>query len=798
MKHTKHIIGFILVLASTVVINAQVGSWDRYPAATTIRQMVSNEQNLYIGTDGGVLEFSMAAGTFTSNPVLSEISNLDVRTVRLDPYDRLWLGMAKPGQLIQVIDFNTSEITSEDQLDLDEIRAFAVYGDSMFAAYKSGADGGVIYFKNQADTIQYMDLYPNFPPNAEALDRIVGLEIFDHRMVIITQESLIWTDFDLVDNLKDPANWTVFNPPQGVSPSLNNQVQASQMIDGKLYISQGHQLYETDLAHYTELIPDITISSNITGIFPDITGRIQFAVSNKLYSMEISSGQTQLIGSDYGTVNASLPGAGNSYWVGADNGFLNKTTAGLTEFYQPNMPLSRTFTQMCVWKDGILFGAGIEGLSMLYPFGWRVIEMANTTAQHPFNSLDPPSSRITDSLAFSRNNIWEDIIKRSDDHIFLSVQGRGVLELNPDDLSQATKYDTVNQVIEIADGHSNYVLPRQMAIDSRDNVWISVAFVSEGGQALTVISPDSSIHQIHHSEDGLGTRLPSALAIDSYDRVWVGGQYRKDEGDIESAGGLYLLDTHGDLDDESNHDWAQILTAGDVGLAGIDISQLEVDEFGYLWIRSNAGVQYLPVPSTFLPTTQLNSYVRANMSPVVWELSDYGVRQMEMDKRGNRWFLTEMNGIDVLQSNGVWMNGGYGFNTSNSGIIDDLTFSATFDPNTGLAYISTARGLAVMQTPFANPKSDYKSIHIYPQPFRPGVQEKVYIQGLMDNSTVKIVTINGTAIRELAATTGEVQGYEAVWDGRDDAGDLVGTGVYLLLYFTESGSSAVGKLAIIR
>jgi len=186
------------------------------------------------------------------------------------------------------------------------------------------------------------------------------------------------------------------------------------------------------------------------------------------------------------------------------------------------------------------------------------------------------------------------------------------------------------------------------------------------------------------------------------------------------------------------------------------------------------------------------------MSPVVWELSDYGVRQMEMDKRGNRWFLTEMNGIDVLQSNGVWMNGGYGFNTSNSGIIDDLTFSATFDPNTGLAYISTARGLAVMQTPFANPKSDYKSIHIYPQPFRPGVQEKVYIQGLMDNSTVKIVTINGTAIRELAATTGEVQGYEAVWDGRDDAGDLVGTGVYLLLYFTESGSSAVGKLAIIR
>jgi len=100
MKHTKHIIGFILVLASTVVINAQVGSWDRYPAATTIRQMVSNEQNLYIGTDGGVLEFSLAAGTFTSNPVLSEISNLDVRTVRLDPYDRLWLGMAKPGQLI--------------------------------------------------------------------------------------------------------------------------------------------------------------------------------------------------------------------------------------------------------------------------------------------------------------------------------------------------------------------------------------------------------------------------------------------------------------------------------------------------------------------------------------------------------------------------------------------------------------------------------------------------------------------------------------------------------------------------
>ncbi|MCF7800639.1 MAG: hypothetical protein K9N34_01345, partial [Candidatus Marinimicrobia bacterium] len=509
------------------------------------------------------------------------------------------------------------------------------------------------------------------------------------------------------------------------------------------------------------------------------------------------TGETTLRSTNLGVPQTVIPSDEDAFWVSTDEAFLRRISPDGEERFQPNMALSRTFSQIKVLEDGVLFGAGREGISMLYPFGWRVIEMADRTVQHDFNP-QTQSDRVTDSLNYFRKPIWEDVVQRSDGRLFFSVQGKGVLELDPDDLSTATRYDTTGGDIEIADGHPNYMLPRQLVLDSQDNVWVTVAFVPEGGQVLTVISPDSTIHQIHHKSDGLSTRLPSAIAIDPYDRVWIGGQYRHNEGDVESSGGLYCLDTRGDLDDEDSFRWAQVLSTSNPGLAGIDIYQLEVDAAGYLWVRSNAGVQNMRVPQNFLSTVELNAYIRANMSNVVYQLSDFTVTQMEIDQRGNRWFLTDQNGVQILQSNDVWMNGGYGYNTSNSGIIDDQTYAAGFDVESGLAYLSTGKGLAVLQTPFARPRSDYKTVTIYPQPFRPDNQEKVYIQGLMDNSTVKIITINGSVVRELASVSGEVKGYEAAWDGRDAAGDLVGTGVYLLLYYTENGDSEVGKLAVVR
>ncbi|MCF7797394.1 MAG: hypothetical protein K9N11_06480 [Lentisphaeria bacterium] len=786
---------WLSLVITTVAAHGQVGTWDFYPAATEVRQMILFDENLYLGTDGGLIKFDPASGNFIQEDLLTRITNLDVRTMHLDQYSRIWLGFSKPGQLIQAVDMATQTVVSVGQLDLDEIVDFASYGDSLFAAYRSGADGGVIYLRNQADDLQYLDLYQNFPPATSAIDRIVSIQVMDGHLILLTEESLLWTDLDL--NMKDPGNWQMVNPPQSISTTLNNYFSGAVMLNGALIVAQGSKLYQYDFSQFEEIVPSQSITGNITAIYSGFEGDIHFVNGGNLYSLTLATGETALRGTDLGSRQAVLQTGENEFWLSSENTFLKQISpAGEAEF-QPNMPLSRTFNQIKVLEDGVLFGAGREGISMLYPFGWRVIEMADRTVQHDFNP-QTQSDRVTDSLNYFRKPIWEDVVQRSDGRLFLSVQGKGVLELDPFDLSTATRYDTTGGVIEIADGHPNYMLPRQLALDSEENVWVTVAFVSDGGQVLTVIRPDGTIRQVHHKADGLSTRLPTAIAIDDYDRVWIGGQYRHNEGDVESSGGLFCLDTRGDLDDEDSFQWAQVLSTNSPGLAGIDIYQLEVDAAGYLWIRSNAGVQYMRVPQNLLTTPELNAYIRSNMSDVVYQLSDFSINRMEIDQRGNRWFLTDQDGVQILQANDVWMNGGYGYNTGNSDIIDDQVYAAGFDAESGMAYVSTGKGLAVLQTPFARPRTDYKTVTIYPQPFRPDKQERVYIQGLMDNSTVKIISISGQVVRELAAVSGEVKGYEAAWDGRDGDGDLVGTGVYLLLYYTENGDSEVGKLAVVR
>ncbi len=794
MRKQNVVKSLLICISMLSVLYGQVGTWDRFPAATIVRGILENGSDLLLATDGGVLRFDPSTLSYRQDDLLNQISNLDIRSITTDAYHRIWLGMAAPGDLIQIVDEQAGRIISVGQLQLDAIVDFAAIGDSMFAAYQTGGDGGVIYLRNRQDDIQYLDLYENFPAAAQGLDHLIGVEIIGKRLILISAEEILWAN--LYTNLKDPANWRVAAPPQFINISTDNYISAAFASGGNLYLAQGRHIYSYDFSTYTEILPALLWSNNISGLDPGLNDSLLVTIDGAIYSLDPSSGSRRTVSSDLVTVSAVAQISDGSIWQGAVPGFLRTDRVPNGQF-EPNMPLSRTFSQMLMLQNGNLIGVGKEGVSLLYPQGWRVIRFGSATRQHAADQFDW-RTRLADTLEYSRNNVFEDVVLTQDQRLFLSVQGRGVLQLDLNDLASSTRYDTTNQAIEIAAGHNNYMLPRAMAIDSQGNVWITVGFVSEGGQVLTVISPDGTVHHLHQKPDGLSSRLPQSIAIDAYDRVWIGAQVRHNSGDIDSEGGLYLLDFHGTLDNESDDDWAQITNVSVDGLLGRDITQLEIDPSGYLWMRHDAGIQYLPVPARMLTSSELQSFIRTYISEALWELADYSVNRMEVDSRGNKWFMTSMNGVQVLQNNGVWMNGGFGYDTDNSGILSDEIYAAAFDKVSGRAFLSTSKGLSVFQTPFAQPRANYSTVSIYPQPFNPREQAEVYIEGLMDNSSVKIMTVSGKVVRELAPGTGEVQGFEAVWNGRDDAGDLVGSGVYILLYYNEDGKAAVGKLAVIH
>jgi len=72
------------------------------------------------------------------------------------------------------------------------------------------------------------------------------------------------------------------------------------------------------------------------------------------------------------------------------------------------------------------------------------------------------------------------------------------------------------------------------------------------------------------------------------------------------------------------------------------------------------------------------------------------------------------------------------------------------------------------------------------------------IDGLVQETDVKIITIDGTFIRYLSYIDGDVVGQQAFWDGKDHRGRYVGSGVCLCMAYTKDGDTTVGKIAVIR
>ncbi|MDD5688263.1 MAG: right-handed parallel beta-helix repeat-containing protein [Elusimicrobia bacterium] len=71
---------------------------------------------------------------------------------------------------------------------------------------------------------------------------------------------------------------------------------------------------------------------------------------------------------------------------------------------------------------------------------------------------------------------------------------------------------------------------------------------------------------------------------------------------------------------------------------------------------------------------------------------------------------------------------------------------------------------------------DLSKVKIYPNPYNPKKQSQgLTIDGLSDNTVIKIYTINGELITKLSESGGSV-----VWDGKNAGGKLVASGVYIV------------------
>jgi hypothetical protein len=225
-------------------------------------------------------------------------------------------------------------------------------------------------------------------------------------------------------------------------------------------------------------------------------------------------------------------------------------------------------------------------------------------------------------------------------------------------------------------------------------------------------------------------------------------------------------------------------------LSSASVNALVVDQDNALWVGSNAGLQI--IADIYKASTPNPKFTAIRKVPFVEEQF---VRAIAVDGVGNKWIGTD-NGIFVVSADGT--DSVARFTKDNSPLIDNTVKSIAIDTRRGEAYIGTEKGISRVSTIFKQGESDYSGILVYPNPVVQTLesQPSVFIRGLVSGSQVNIYTSSG---RLVASIDGKDLGGIVTWNGRDDNGNLLPSGVYLVSATSlDSPDRGQAKFVLIR
>ncbi|MCB2229735.1 T9SS type A sorting domain-containing protein [bacterium] len=218
------------------------------------------------------------------------------------------------------------------------------------------------------------------------------------------------------------------------------------------------------------------------------------------------------------------------------------------------------------------------------------------------------------------------------------------------------------------------------------------------------------------------------------------------------------------------------LTEDDNNLVSNTVRTVRYAPDGALWVGTNFGL----------------SRYQIELGRDIFETVDlpfgFGpdIATLEIDGRGNVW-IGARNGLAFydITDGSVTV-----YTTSNSGLVDNEPRGMALDPTTGDLYIATNFGLSRLFSRFGTPTDDIEQVLAFPNPYMAGAASDRLRFNFNRAGTVRIFSVAG----DLVATVDVNEG----WNGVNDSGKEVASGVYLFVITDEDGNVGKGKILLVR
>lgn len=736
---------------------SQMWQWVNYTDMRGVVSVSSTPSSVWAATSGGIFSFSLSTAAFERVTNVEGLSSIDATAI---------LGVSDGSLVVGAADGSLDlrspsgawtairDIARATDKPRRGIRVLRLRGDSLYL----GTDYGVSVFSRSRE--EFGDSYlkfSSFPSQTPVRDILFAFD----RIWVATPRGVASARLSSV-NLQAPDEWNAITSAQGLP---GGEVLALGRFGDAILAGTTDGLGEFRNGVWSRIAPSLA-GVAVLALLPG-TQTMTIVTPFQIYTLA-EDGSLTPVGD---RLEAPRYPSGLVFTGGtrlADGRLCYASTAGVAiqedgtrwTFRAPDGPLSNQFTSLSMSTDGTVWSAsGRDDLGRgAYGFtGERWINYAKSS-----------------DTAFATNDVFV-TAQGMDGSTWFGTWGYGVVKREVD--GRLTRYSpfSVSGFPGIAK-NPNFSPISGLAVDNRGFTW-TLHYLSGNGNLLGALGADGRWR--FYKNPTLSSELDvGRMAVDPLTTKWIivnGPSFR----------GLLRFNDGGTLDRTEDDSWKTFDASGANGFNADRLTDLAIDAFGDLWIGTNVGVRtiYNPLANERVTRTCYNT--RCNIE------GQY-VNCIAVDPVNNKWIGTSA-GVFVLSSDGTVIL--HQFNRLNSQLLDNDVKSITIDPASGTVFMGTNKGLSSLRTPYARPLLGAGDLRISPQPFHPESDEVAMIDGLTAENILKIITVSGNLVRNLTTPGGKV----AFWDGRDEDGALVPSGVYFVIASTAEGSNvSVGKIAVLR
>ena len=224
---------------------------------------------------------------------------------------------------------------------------------------------------------------------------------------------------------------------------------------------------------------------------------------------------------------------------------------------------------------------------------------------------------------------------------------------------------------------------------------------------------------------------------------------------------------------------------------------IQEDYQGNIWIATNQGPFYIKKEEK----GQSNATLYQEKVPrndgtnyADYLLSGIHTNGIAIDGGGRKWFATIGNGVFLVSEDNMTQL--QHFTAENSPLLSNNVQYISINHSSGEVFFLTDKGLCsyIADATVASDDMQKNNVYAYPNPVEPGYTGLITVVGLSFDADVKILTSSGRLVAQ-----GRSNGGTFTWDGCDQQGKRVASGVYMVAAATSDGNKGiVCKLAIIN